>query len=63
MLRLWYNADKMIKCMCNNKPCSGTCRVKNLNRKRKTLGCCPAAAGKEDGVMCRDGQMMLKNAR
>lgn len=32
-----------IMCACNNKPCAGACRNKNLNRKRADKSCCPAA--------------------
>lgn len=34
--------DKIL-CACNNKPCAGICREKNLNRKRADKSACPAA--------------------
>jgi len=35
--------DNTIRCACNNRPCEGVCRRKNLNRKRLDGNPCPAA--------------------
>jgi hypothetical protein len=43
VLRSVDEAQNVIRCACDNKPCAGLCRNKNLTRKREDGAPCPAA--------------------